>query len=184
MKPFVKGLTATVLATTFVTTILPVSSTFAANNEPIMQTQQEDVTPLILNNMDVAVQAALTGPEVKKLKVFDHEFNVKPAYISKSKNLTIVNGQISHHLSYRPDDQFYYRIEKENNEIKKIDIQIDRGGWTVISAPLLALIAQYNGIPLTPEVLKELGQKMGQLMDGRWEYAAEAIVSNIALHVE
>ncbi|PES02132.1 methyltransferase, partial [Bacillus anthracis] len=42
----------------------------------IEQTQSLDAIPM--NNLDKAVQAALLGPEIKKLKVFDHEFNVKP----------------------------------------------------------------------------------------------------------
>ncbi|MGQ7115332.1 hypothetical protein ACUOFC_59855, partial [Escherichia sp. TWPC-MK] len=54
------------------------------------------------------VQAALLGPEIKKLKIFDHEFNVKPAYISKLGNQTVVNGQISHHLSFRFDYPIFF----------------------------------------------------------------------------
>jgi len=33
-------------------------------------------------------------------------------------------------------------------------------------------------------MIQELGQKLGSFIDGKWEYAAEAIVSAIALHVE
>ncbi|MGH0791337.1 hypothetical protein ACQVTU_27350, partial [Bacillus cereus] len=98
----------------------------------IEQTKNLDAIPM--NNLDKAVQAALLGPEIKKLKVFDHEFNVKPAYISKLGNQTIVNGQISHHLSFRLDDQVYYRFVKEDGVIKNLEIKIDRGGWTKITA--------------------------------------------------
>ncbi|MGR5979273.1 hypothetical protein ACT7DJ_17515 [Bacillus cereus] len=61
-----------------------------------------------------------------------------------------MNGQISHHLSYRLDDQVYYRFVKENGEIKNLEIKIDRGGWTKITAPIGAIIAQYFGVPITP----------------------------------
>jgi len=148
----------------------------------IEQTQNLDTIPM--NNLDKAVQAALLGPEVKKLKVFDHEFNVKPAYISKKNNQTVVNGQISHHLSYRLDDQVYYRFVKENGEIKNLEIKIDRGGWTKITAPIGAIIAQYFGVPITPELLSQIGQQLGSLTDGKWEYASEAIIAAIGLYVE
>ncbi|MGR5899397.1 methyltransferase [Bacillus cereus] len=148
----------------------------------IEQTKNLDAIPM--NNLDKAVQAALLGPEIKKLKVFDHEFNVKPAYISKLGNQTVVNGQISHHLSFRLDDQVYYRFVKEDGVIKNLEIKIDRGGWTKITAPIGAIIAQYFGVPITPDLLSQIGQQLGALTDGKWEYASEAIVAAIGLYVE
>ncbi|MBG9628568.1 hypothetical protein [Bacillus thuringiensis] len=148
----------------------------------IEQTKNLDAIPM--NNLDKAVQAALLGPEIKKLKVFDHEFNVKTAYISKLGNQTVVNGQISHHLSFRLDDQVYYRFVKEDGVIKNLEIKIDRGGWTKITAPIGAIIAQYFGVPITPDLLSQIGQQLGVLTDGKWEYAAEAIVAAIGLYVE
>ncbi|HDR7495149.1 methyltransferase [Bacillus cereus] len=194
MKQY-KIISATALATMLVTS----SSTFvyAAEKETtpqqvqaahvfsskfIEQTQSLDAR--LKNNLDIAVQVALLGPEIKKLKVFDHEFNVKPAYISKKENQTVVNGQISHHLSYRLDDQVYYRFVKENGEIKNLEIKIDRGGWTKITAPIGAIIAQYFGVPITPGLLSQIGQQLGTLTEGKWEYALEAIVTAIGLYVE
>ncbi|PHD70388.1 methyltransferase [Bacillus toyonensis] len=164
------------------TTTQHVQAAHVFSSNFIEQTQNLDATPM--NNLDKAVQAALLGPEIKKLKVFDHEFNVKPAYISKKDNQTVVNGQISHHLSYRIDDQVYYRFVKENGEIKNLEIKIDRGGWTKITAPIGAIIAQYFGVPITPNLLSQIGQQLGALTDGKWEYASEAIVAAIGLYVE
>ncbi|MGQ0418888.1 methyltransferase, partial [Bacillus sp. HC-Mk] len=127
----------------------------------IEQTKNLDAIPM--NNLDKAVQAALLGPEIKKLKIFDHEFNVKPAYISKLGNQTVVNGQISHHLSFRLDDQVYYRFVKEDGVIKNLEIKIDRGGWTKITAPIGAIISQYFGVPITPDLLSQIGQQLGSL---------------------
>jgi len=95
-----------------------------------------------MNNLDKAFQAILLGP---KLKVFDYEFNIKPAYISKMGNQTVVQGQISHHLSFRFDDQVFYRFVKEDEVIKNLEIKIDRGGWTKITAPIGVIIAQSSG---------------------------------------
>ncbi|TEA82402.1 methyltransferase [Bacillus thuringiensis] len=195
MKPY-KVISATALAAMLVTG----SSTFvfAAEKETTMQQvvqashvfspqfieQTKNLDAIPMNNLDKAVQAALLGPEIKKLKVFDHEFNVKPAYISKLGNQTIVNGQISHHLSFRLDDQVYYRFVKEDGVIKNLEIKIDRGGWTKITAPIGAIIAQYFGVPITPDLLSQIGQQLGALTDGKWEYASEAIVAAIGLYVE
>ncbi|MEK4504085.1 methyltransferase [Bacillus sp. FSL R12-0069] len=195
MKPY-KVISATALAAMLVTG----SSTFvfAAEKETTMQQvveashvfsphfieQTKNLDAIPMNNLDKAVQAALLGPEIKKLKVFDHEFNVKPAYISKLGNQTVVNGQISHHLSFRLDDQVYYRFVKEDGVIKNLEIKIDRGGWTKITAPIGAIIAQYFGVPITPDLLSQIGQQLGALTDGKWEYASEAIVATIGLYVE
>ncbi|MEK4587554.1 methyltransferase [Bacillus sp. FSL W7-1334] len=195
MKPY-QVISATALAAMLVTG----SSTFAFAAEKETTTQQvveashvfsphfieqtKNLDAIPMNNLDKAVQAALLGPEIKKLKVFDHEFNVKPAYISKLGNQTIVNGQISHHLSFRLDDQVYYRFVKEDGVIKNLEIKIDRGGWTKITAPIGAIIAQYFGVPITPDLLSQIGQQLGALTDGKWEYASEAIVAAIGLYVE
>lgn len=183
MKQIVKVTTATVLAATFVATSVFSAPVLAESNETIEQIETQQLIP-VQNNMDLSVQAALFGPEIKKVDVFGHEFNVKPAYISKEDHVTIVNGQISHHLSWRPDDQLYYRIEKENGEVKKIEIEIDRGGWSSISTPFLLILAEYAGVTITPDLLEKIGRQMGEFIDGKWEYAAEAIISNIALQVD
>lgn len=163
-------------------TIQHVQASHVFSEDSIKKTQNLDTLPM--NNLDKAVQSALLGPEIKKLKVFDHEFNVKPAYISKIGNQTVVNGQISHHLSFRLDDQVYYRFIKEDGEIKNLEIKIDRGGWTKITAPIGAIITQYCGIPITPDLLSKIGQQLGALIDGKWEYASEAILTAIGLYVE
>jgi hypothetical protein len=60
-------------------------------------------------SMELAVNAALYGPEKKGVSIFEHGFNVKPAVFSRNGSSLTVTGQISHRLSGRPDDQLYYR---------------------------------------------------------------------------
>ena len=184
MGKIIKVTSTALLATTFALTSAYPSAVFAASNDMVDPVVETETSIPLQNSMDKAVQAALVGPEIKKLNVLGHEFNVKPAGITKKNELTVVDGQISHHLSWRPDDQLYYHIEKENGEVKKVEIKIDRGGWTSLSAPFIATLAEKNDIPITLEMIQELGQKLGSYIDGKWEYAAETIVSTIALHVE
>lgn len=79
MKMKRKSIMTTALAATLATGAIPTTSVFAAEKEvPIQQKEaQMSIQPFAQNNLETAVQAALNGPEVKKIKVFEHEFNVK-----------------------------------------------------------------------------------------------------------
>ncbi|MDG1611783.1 hypothetical protein P7D01_26405 [Bacillus paranthracis] len=44
-----------------------------------------------------------------------------------------------------------------------------------ITAPIGAIIAQYFGIPITPNLLSQIRQQLRALMDGKWEYTSETI---------
>ncbi|MFI8496049.1 MULTISPECIES: methyltransferase [Peribacillus] len=184
MKMKCKIITATALAATLATGALPSTSVLAAEKEaPIQQVESQiNIQPLAQNNLETAISAALYGPEVKKIKVFEHEFNVKEIeVVDRGTEGKDVYGQISHHLSLRPDDQFYYKFTKKDGKVTGFEFHIDRGGWTPVMAPLLSIVAAYNGIPVNPNDLNKLGQELGALVDGRWEYAAQSIASAVGL---
>ncbi|AOH54593.1 methyltransferase [Peribacillus muralis] len=184
MKIKSKIVTATFLAATLATGALPSAPVHAAEKEaPIQQREATNpVQPLGQNNLETAIHAALNGPEVKKIKVFEHEFNVKEIeVVDRGITGKDVYGQISHHLSLRPDDQFYYKFTKKDGEVTGFEFHIDRGGWTPVMAPLLSIVAAYNGILVNPADLNKLGQELGALVDGRWEYAAQSIATAVSL---
>ncbi|MED3261725.1 methyltransferase [Bacillus thuringiensis] len=185
MKMKRKIIMTTALAATLATGALPTTSVFAAEKEaPIQHKEaQSSIQPLAQNNLETAVQAALYGPEVKKIKVFEHEFNVKPIeVVDLGGGKKYVKGQISHHLSFRPDDQFYYEFTVKDGEvIGTPQYHIDRGGWTPFAAPLLSILAAYNGIPVNPNDLNTLGQQIGKVIDGSWEHAAQSIATVVSL---
>jgi uncharacterized protein with LGFP repeats len=131
--------------------------------------------------MSDAVKAALFGPERKKLKIYDHEFNVKPAQPEKQGNRLLVNGQLSHHLSFRPDDQVYYVITIEDAAIKHVTREISRGGAAPLAAPIVSAVSAYYGAPIPPDKAEEVGRALGGIVDGKWETAAQIIIANIAL---
>jgi hypothetical protein len=136
-------------------------------------------------SIERAMTAVFKGPEVKKLKVYDHEFNVKPAEIVRSGGEVTANGQISHHLSMRTDDQVYYTIvkDKERNEVKTMKIEISRGGLAPVLAPLIAVAAAYVGKPVPPNKVEEVGRMIGSQIEGRWEEVAQVLVTNIGLRL-
>jgi hypothetical protein len=135
--------------------------------------------------VESAMIAALVGPEHKKLKIFDHEFNVKPiSEIDSIAETTYISGQISHHLSWRRDDQVYYTIVKENGVVTSIDRKINRGGWAPILAPIVSAVGGYFGVPIPPEQVEEVGRLLGNLVDGSWESVADYLIAQIALRVD
>ncbi|MGE7186406.1 methyltransferase [Peribacillus sp. NPDC006672] len=183
MKIKRKIITATALAATLATGALPSTSVLAAEKEASIQVESPiNIQPMAQNNLETAIHAALYGPEVKKIKVFEHEFNVKEIdVVDRGIAGKDVYGQISHHLSLRPDDQLYYKFTKKDGEVTGFEFHIDRGGWTPVMAPLLSIVAAYNGIPVNPSDLNKLGQELGALVDGRWEYAAQSIATAVSL---
>jgi hypothetical protein len=135
-------------------------------------------------SMEIAVNAALHGPEKKRLKVYDHEFNVKPAELSRRGARLTISGQISHHLTARRDDQVYYTIILENAVIQDIKKEIERGGVTPLAAPIVSVLAAYyGGIAVPPDQVATVGRALGKFYDGGWESAASIMITNIGLAV-
>lgn len=93
-------------------------------------------------------------------------------------------GQISHHLSFRPDDQVYYTIVKGGNVIKEVTKSVDKGGVAPLLGPITSVIAQAFSIKgLTPETATDVFQKLERLLDGRWETSSDFIIANLALRM-
>jgi hypothetical protein len=135
--------------------------------------------------MDDAMTAALKGPEKKKLKVYDHHFNVKPVEIKREGSKIIVSGHISHHLRWRRDDQVYYQIVKKGNKVISVKRQMARGGWAGVAAPIVAAAGTYlTGKPIPPDKVEAIGRAIGRAQDGSWEGACDAIIANVALRAK
>jgi hypothetical protein len=131
-----------------------------------------------------AIDAAFNGPEVKKLKIFDHEFNIKPMEIIREGDSETARGHISHHLSFRPDDQVYFTIDKVREVITRIDVKINRGGYTSIIAPIASALGTYfTGVPIPPDKVEEVGRSLGTVIDGRWDSVAHYLIAEFALRL-
>ncbi len=129
-----------------------------------------------------AMNAALKGPEQKKIKIFDHYFNVKPVEILREGSTATIVGHISHHLSWRPDDQVYYVIVKEKGVIKHMKVDINRGGFAPIAAPIISsLTTYYGGVAIPPDQIESVGRSLGRVIDKNWEGASQFLIANIAL---
>lgn len=134
-------------------------------------------------SMQRAMTAVFKGPEAKKLDVFDHEFNVKKATITRNGKTRTAVGQISHHLSFRPDDQVYYTIVKQGDVIKSVEKKVSRGGAAPIVAPAVTAASAYLGKPVPPEQVEQVGRALGKFAEGDWETVADVILGNIAVRL-
>jgi hypothetical protein len=135
-----------------------------------------------LSSIDKIVNSALNGPEIKKAKLSKHEFNIKKVKISDYVDGVIkIEGQLSHHLSFRDDDQFYYTFEKRDGKITKAEFKIDRGGL----APYAGKLAkELPVVGLLQEEIESFTRRLGRKLDGSWEDEAESIAYQIALRVD
>lgn len=158
-------------------------------------------------NFEMAMRAALKGPEKKKLRLGKHEFNIKPVHVEKKGNQLFVKGQISHHLKFRDDDQVNYRFTVVPGQVlslKDIDVDIDRSFMnSVVSAIWDQSFMDVVGKLLKNDVLDtvlKVGQMSAMLklarggaervyneakktLDGSWVAEANFMIVNIATRV-
>lgn len=123
-------------------------------------------TSALADDLSDVIDRAFAGQETKKFKVDGHEFNIKPITVIKSGNNVGATGTISHHLSFRKDDQVTYKITiKDGNA--NVNHSITRGG-----------LGRMVGVP------GKLADVGGKAVDGSWEQACLKIVNVISLKLE
>lgn len=134
------------------------------------------------SRLDKMVDAALHGPELRKFRFTQHDFHIHEAkIIDRVSGITRVEGQITHYLIFRPDDQFFYTIEKQGGQITKFEFQIERDKLSPHEGKLSKHIPI---VGIAQEDLVAFLRKLGQKLDGSWEAEAELIAYSIALRVD
>lgn len=131
-----------------------------------------------------AIEIILHGSESKKLKIFDHDFIIKPAETIRKGNTLYIAGHLSHYYRFRPNDQIYYVIVKEDGKLntEKTILKIGSGGWTQFAAPTLsAALSAYFAAPVPSEQIGDFALRLGDLVDGQWRTALDTIVASVAL---
>lgn len=134
------------------------------------------------SRLDKVIAASLHGPELKKFKYINHEFNIKQTKITdRVTGITRIEGQISHHLLFRPDEQFYYLIEKQNGRIMKTEFKIERDTFSPYPPRLIKALPDSG---TTDTDLKQVLRRLDERRDASWECEAEFIAIAIALRVD
>lgn len=139
------------------------------------------------------IESARKGT-AKHVYVKKHDFTIHSIKVKKTGNKTFITGQISHRLTWRPDDEFYYTIEKENNVVVKQPSykikynEIKRAkDWMKESTVFEALTTYLIGMPIPFDKLEAVENELDNLTKGKdieWEEAAQYIVSIIAARVK
>lgn len=134
------------------------------------------------SRLDKMVGAALHGPELRKFRFIQHDFHVHEAkVIDRVSGITRVEGQITRYLIFRPDDQFYYTIEKQGGQITKFEFQIERDK---LSPHVGKLSKHIPIVGIAQADLEGFLRKLTSKLDGSWEAEAELIAYAIALRVD
>lgn len=144
-----------------------------------------------------AIRAALSGPEVKKIKINEpnssknHEFNIKPVSYRVFNGETTVYGQLSHHLTLRDDDQLWYTFKKNGRTTtptvaQKMVVEKEEGGAVstiTMLKPLGVAVGAYFGVDAGKyfDMIKDHSKDLGFVdLDGDWEKAAGNFLQELA----
>ena len=130
-----------------------------------------------------AANTVKNGPEQKRVQLLGHSWNVKKGDIQRNGNRIVITGQLSHDVKFSPDDQVYYTIRKENGVLKDTQVRIGSGGWAGLAAPFASVLAQYFGVPLTPDKINEVTQNLMNIAHHDWRSASQLIVANFAAEI-
>ena len=150
--------------------------------KPEVRDHRGTANPALQAALAKAVNAAANGPEIKKLNVGGHEFNVKKAAVTGTSRDTTIAGQISHHLTARPDDQVYYTIKKSSGRVQSVEIKIARGGLTRYVSYASRLANSYVNTAIPAAQIESFLRELGRSVEGSWESSADLIVAAIALN--
>lgn len=144
--------------------------------------------------LEQGIKSALKGV-AKHVYVKKHDFTIHKIKVTRTGNKTTITGQISHRLKWRDDDEFYYKIIKENGVVKQIPTPtikynvIKQGkDWVKENTLLSSLFTYVTGIPVNQlQKVDDLEKEFNKLTKGKvieWEDAASYIVAKIALQVK
>lgn len=122
--------------------------------------------------VETAIRAAFQGPEVKKIDIDGHHFNVKPMHIQRpAPGHAFGVGRISHHFANRPDDQIDYTLRIVDGVAQKPEMTVDPGGWSAILQAIAIFIPDSwsESAGLNEGDIAESVKQAEMLINGSWE---------------
>lgn len=134
------------------------------------------------SNIEKAVHAALEGPEIQRLKVYGHHWNVKPANVLHREGTRVtMEGQIDHSVRMWDDDHLFYKFVFENGKLAKKDMHIEEKGLGEIAGIVAEAIGKYMDLPIPPDEIEEIGNKLENMAHNEWQYAIQKLALRIGL---
>lgn len=127
-----------------------------------------------------AIDASLTGPELKKHQLYGFTWDITPATWDVNGNTVRIEGSFKHRVSWDFDDTIFYELVFEDGKLVKSDyFAKSRGSWLSLAAPIVAGVGMAYGIPLPLDAMVSVADKIEKLLDGNWEQAAQKIILRI-----
>jgi hypothetical protein len=113
-----------------------------------------ETSPSVKYDKQVALEAALFGPEKKRLKIYNHHWNVKAAswerYVDGNRRKFKVSGWISNNIRAMVDNQFYYELVFANGRLESEWYSAMGGGWEEAARRLAKEIAEEAYLEFQP----------------------------------
>lgn len=143
--------------------------------------------------LEAAARSAVVGrAEARFVNVDGHEFHIRPPTIRRSRvdgmMVAQLSGRLSHHLSGRTDDQYYYRMTvTADGVLTEFSERINRGGLASMVNALAGRTSHgtrfrtINVLSQGPNlVVDAIGYELGRRIDGNWEGAARTAAVAVA----
>ncbi|SMO72614.1 hypothetical protein [Fodinibius sediminis] len=133
-------------------------------------------------NIDKALHAALEGPEIQRLKVYGHHWNVKPADVLRREGTRVrVEGQLDHSVRMWDDDHLFYKFTFKNGKLEEQDLQIKEKGLGQIAGIVANAVGKFVDMPIPPEEISKIGNKLENMAHNEWQYAIQKLALRIGL---
>ena len=130
--------------------------------------------------LDECIDRLLIGPGRKKIKIRGHEFNCEPMNDSWASigNLYRFRGRLSHHLSFRKDDQVRFGfVVSPTGQVSKFEADIDRGGVLSTYGAVFPLTKMQDLVPPVRWTTDTYASVTGRVFDGDWQSVANMIMA-------
>jgi hypothetical protein len=147
-------------------------------------------------SLESGVQIAVhQQQEARFVRVNEHDFHIKPITFRQRDHRdgtarVLVEGQLSHHLRFRPDDQYYYRIDLcgVDGTVMSFDEHTNAGGWantllTPRTIRVLSLDGNIDSVAQLEEAARVISRELSSYVDGSWHESARFVALRVAAEV-
>jgi hypothetical protein len=134
---------------------------------------------------DAAI-AAVNGPDLENVKIYDHYFHVKQASTNAFGQSADIEGQISRIRDQSYDDQVYYSISIRDASIEKVEKKVSGGGYGPLLEAVATPLLRVKGTNISKEEVHQIQEELDRLVFGadNWLFIVDRIVAGIALEVQ
>ncbi|MGD9720488.1 MAG: hypothetical protein AB7O59_21990 [Pirellulales bacterium] len=132
--------------------------------------------------LDTALRAALYGIKTGEVVVNGHVFRVASAHFACAGALTVIEGELACRRANGSHVPLHYAIRKRGATILSLEIRV--AGQPASAWRRAGLTRYVVGTSLADEHIETVSARLGRMLDGNWQSAAELIVASVALRAD